>query len=492
MTIKIKFVHFFAAALLFLALPVACFIGGMVRLPLAIAGNIVILASLVIATERVKERKEELEIPVAAIPVAILSAVFFVYFGGVGEFSWTTADHMYRSAILTDLVKYRWPVIYRSGIYTGNNAAFIYYSAYWSIASVLGKIFGLTFARIFLVLQTCIGVLLIILGMSFCNKRFSYCSIVMLIMFSGFDYIPLFIGDIFHLYDGSLEAWNVALNIHSDMFQMQNVFNQSVPLWLITTLLADERADKGSVGYLGALAFCYSPWAVFGMIPLALLRLFEGKKIKSILTFENFAPPALVLLLFTSYFTLGNSYTNCFTFRKYDSFGMYLLSYLGFIVFEVGIWIVLLIDFRKKTSKALLISVVLPLLLLTIYSYGGMSNDLMLRGATVPMFILTILSADKLTGLFATLRKERTVGLSGACILFLYFISFITPIMLILASVVGSVNIYTTTGFDTNPDRFEIGSFGGLTPAKYEIYEDTIPVSYEYEDSFFFKYIARK
>ena len=63
--------------------------------------------------------------------------------------------------------------------------------------------------------------------------------------------------------------------------------------------------------------------------------------------------------------------------------------------------------------------------------------------------------------------------------------------MLLLASVTGTIQIYTTTGFDTNPDRYEIGSFGSLTGEKYEAYYDTIPVSFEYEDSFFFKYLSK-
>ncbi|MBR6484178.1 MAG: hypothetical protein IKT14_04100, partial [Clostridiales bacterium] len=373
--------------------------------------------------------------------------------------------------------------------------AFAYYYAFWSIPAVIGKVFGLGAARTVLLLQSVLGIWLTIAGISFYMKKYTHTILVMVVFFSTFDFIPLTFMDIFHLYDGSFEAWNGSLNIHSDTFQMMNVFNQSIPGWLIVSAMLNFRDGK-QVGLMGGLLFCYSPWAVFGMIPFAAYKLFA--RISDILTFRNLAFPGCALLVLTSYFTLGNSHTSCFTFEKYSSFGMYFLSLLCFCIFEVGIWILFLYP-RKGTyiyslgvnGKFMAVCIILPLAYLTVYAFGGMSNDLILRGSMVPVFLLTVLSACKLSEVVDNIKHNNRIDIKCAGCILLFVASFMTPFLLLMASVTGSVINYSSTGFDTNPDRFEIGSFGSLTGEKYEYYYDTIPVSFEYQDSFFFKYLSK-
>lgn len=490
--LKIRFSSFFLAALIFLALPVMVFFFGTVKFPVALVCSAVLGVSVFFAYKESLSSDPEITVSPASCIIIFAVSLVWVFFCGVSEYSWTTADHPYRAAILNDLIEYDWPVIYSL---PDGQAAFAYYYAFWAVPAALGKIFGLGLARVVLLLQTSLGIWLTVIGLSFFRKKYTPYILAMVILFSTFDYIPLPLLDILHLYDGPFEGWNNALNIHCNTFQVMNVFNQSVPGWLIVSLMLNFKNGK-QVGLMGGLMFCYSPWAVFGMIPFALYKLFP--KVSDILTFRNIAFPGCALLVLTSYFTLGNSMTSCFTYEKYDNFALYLLSLLCFAVFEAGIWILLLYP-RKKTAISylgitrnfILVCIVLPLVYLTLYDLGGLANDLLLRGSMVPMFILTPLAAIKLEEIIASIKKAGSIGLPNAGKLLLYFITCLTPFMLLLASVTGTIQIYTTTGFDTNPDRYEIGSFGSLTGEKYEAYYDTIPVSFEYEDSFFFKYLSK-
>ena len=489
---KIKFSSFLLAALIYLALPLTVFFLGTLKLPVALVCSAVLGISVFFAHRESLSSDEAVTLKSSTCVIIFLISLVWVFFCGVSEYSWTTADHPYRAAILNDLIDYDWPVIYSL---PDGQAAFAYYYAFWCVPAALGKVFGLGLARVFLLLQTVLGVDLTVIGLSFFRKKYTPYIFAMVILFSTFDYIPLTFMDIFHLYDGPFEGWNNALNIHCNTFQVMNVFNQSVPGWLIVSLMLNMKNGR-QVGLMGGLMFCYSPWAVFGMIPLALYKLYP--KFKDILTFRNLAFPGCVLLVLTSYYTLGNSMTSCFTYEKYHSFWIYLLSVLAFAVFEAGIWILLLYP-RKKTAISylgitrnfVLICIVLPLVYLTVYDLGGIANDLLLRGSMVPMFILTPLSAIKLEEIIASVRKAGSITLQNAGKLFLYFVTFLTPFMLLLASVTGTFQIWSATGFDTNPDRYEIGSFGSLTGEKYEAYYDTIPVSFEYADSFFFKYLSK-
>lgn len=504
--IKIGFTSFFIAAMAFLAVPPVIMSFGIFRLHWALIFTAVIAVSLFFTVKNVKTREGErsIELKIKDIVILSLISLVWVFFTGIGEFSWATADHVYRYAILNDLVHYKWPVIYDTSHYhsalgaAGDKAVFVYYFPFWSIPALIGKLTGLTFARILLCIQSAIGILIIIIGMFFVAGKKNYAYVVALLMFSTFDFIPFTFLDLVTEYTKGWEDWNMWLVVHSDCFQMMNVFNQCIPGWIVAVLLMQKK-NTDYLGILGGLLFCYTPWAVIGMVPIVVYKFIISDEKKKIFTPGNIAVPAAILFFLAPYYTLGHMGRSGIIFDMYNSFGDYLKAFACFVVFEFGLWILVLwprkgsVPSEKiKENKSLLIVVTIAMLLLSLYRMGGESNDLILRGSMLPMFILTLLLAEKLSVTVEMRKKKNTISLRSAGFLGMFFISALTPIMLMIASIVGTVEIYTSEGKHVNPKTEVIGSFATVGDDIFGYYGPLIPISYEYEDSFYYEVLARK
>ena len=86
--------------------------------------------------------------------------VLWIYFSGIGSFSFQNGDHIVRNPIFRDLINYKWPVIYDlskmsqniTSITGTDKVMFVYYFAYWLPSAVVGKIFGEAAANVALYL----------------------------------------------------------------------------------------------------------------------------------------------------------------------------------------------------------------------------------------------------------------------------------------------------------------------------------------------------
>lgn len=507
MTVKIGFKSFFIVSLVYLALPVLVMVFGLLRLHWALVFACIAAVSLFCAIRSATSEESDRFIELKIKDIVIISVIAFVwvFFSGVSEFSWTTADHMYRYAILNDLVKYRWPVIYDLSAYPGfpesgrGSAIFVYYFPYWSIPALLGKVFGLTFARICLLLQSAVGILLLFIGLFFAAGKKSYSYIVALFLFSTFDFIPFTVLDMFTEYNGGWEDWNYLLCIHSDSFQLMNVFNQCIPGWIVGVLFMQKKSLRYA-GVLGGLLFCYSPWAAIGMAAFVIYEFIVSNEKRKTVNFSNIAVPAAVLLFLAPYYMMGHMGNNGFMISQFDSIKDYLIAFAGFIVFEFGLWILVLWPRRgtggdpakQKRDRQLLVIIGVSLFLLSIYKVGGASDDLLLRGSMIPGFIMMVMFGERIDHLAESRKKGRSVSLKAAGFVMVFFVAALTPVMLILASVLGTVQMYSENGMFNNPDTEIIESFGDAGKDDYDFYEPYYPVSYDYQDSFFFRYFARK
>ena len=146
--IKISYKLFFTLAVIYLALPVAIFFLGYLKLVLGLIFSAVLIAAVFLAVRDCTknadgnklELKSDISFPLSFIIAAIVFAFAVTITNGVGEYVWAPFDHAYRRAILNDLINYKWPIIYdpatqsnpevREILNLQNNQGFVYYFTY--------------------------------------------------------------------------------------------------------------------------------------------------------------------------------------------------------------------------------------------------------------------------------------------------------------------------------------------------------------------------
>ena len=185
--IKIPFRLWYGLAAAFLVIPVIVFCLGYLRwyvgIPFALCFAGFAVYAVMDCTKPAAGRIElganakEIVIPVKYLIGFAVFAIFLSWFSGVGEFIYSLQDHAIRRATLSDLVSYKWPVIYDYSTQTNpdvikeigktsGKTALMYYFTYWMPAALFGKLFGRTAADVFLMLWTALGIFLTLVGLA--------------------------------------------------------------------------------------------------------------------------------------------------------------------------------------------------------------------------------------------------------------------------------------------------------------------------------------
>ena len=531
-TLSISVRSFYLAALAYLTLPVVIFFFGYLKIWWAVLFSAGLIGAVYLTMRSMKkdpvslkESDRSIVIDPSFLIFVILLIPLLLYLGGVSEFGSCSADHRVRYAILNDLVEYKWPVIYDfstqqnptvAASLGSGTAAFAYYFVFWMIPALFGKLFGLMVARIVLFIWTGIGLFLVSLGASLLYKRSSKVLFFCLIIFAGFDVIPY----AFNRITGTgttWEGWTDHLYIHSNFFQIMNVFNQSIPGWMITILLL--LAPNGqSIGLLGGLMFCYSPWATIGILPMCVCKLIissrktdadnsedtngktngsDGKALslkpllRTLFTPQNIIPPIICLVLFGSLYTANPNATGAdgFIWKFYTPLHL-LKDYLMFVLFDFVFWFILII--RKHKKDPMLWTAFITLLILPVYKIS-IANDFLMRGSMAPMFMIGLYVVMFVTDNFEMCREKNLPlkkAIAGRLVLILMVIAAYTPGNYLLYSALTSYPLHLTDeSYVAEKDL--IGSFGNIKYAsELQTVKDQFFV-YDYEDSVFFKYFAK-
>jgi hypothetical protein len=312
--------------------------------------------------------------------------------------------------------------------------------------------------------------------------------------FSGFDVIPYYLNVLLGL-GTTWEGWNEHLHIHGNYYQILNVFNQSIPGWLITILLI-LCLNRKCVGFLGALMFCYSPWAAIGIAPLCATKLFMKPKdgstslIKDILNPGNLIAPVVFFICFATLYTANSSATSSdgFIWLFYEKPMDLLIDYVKYAVFEFGIWFLLII--RRHKKDALLWASLVTLLIMPVYKIT-IANDLIMRGTMAPMFLIGLYASMFICDYFdVCLNKKGFDLVSRLAVLTLVVASFV-PVNVILTSSVMTYEIRVKhEHLDEDVSR-DIESFGNINHEDQLDMVRTQFYVYNYEDTVFFKYLAK-
>ena len=500
---------FFTMALVYLTLPVVIFFLGYLKIWWGLLFSALTITAVVAAIKRFKkdgpaDQADKITIKPSFFLVVIPLIIVFLFLGGVSEYSWCLIDHRVRYAILNDLISYKWPVIYdfqtqQNPIvaqYLGEGkVAFAYYFVFWMVPAVIGKVTNLAVARVVIFIWSGFGLFIVALEASFLYKRASKTLFIAIMFFSGFDVIPGYINDFLGI-EGTWEGWNLHLHIHGNFYQIMNVFNQSIPGWLITILLL-MCVNGSCVGLLGALMFCYSPWAAIGFAPLCLCKLLMGKTketrntiIKDLLTPGNLIAPVVFLITFATMFTANSQATsgNGLIWKFYDTPLELIIDYIKYAVFEFGLWALLLYTRHKKNP--LFWTAIATLLIMPIYKIT-IANDLIMRGTMAPMFLIGLYASFFIADNFYRCLHEKGFNIrTRAAVLTLIVASYV-PVNCLITSAVMTYEIKVKKQHLEDDCTFDIGSFGNINHEDQLEMVQTQFYVYNYEDTIFFKYLAK-
>lgn len=351
-----------------------------------------------------------------SILLALLVIFIYIYFSGIGSFSFQNEDHHYRNAIFQDLVKNKWPVLYQiKGFGTdnpldGKQAMLVYYLGYWLPAATIGKVFGIEWGRFFLFLWSVLGVGLIFYFLCQFFKKF---SLKVLWLFLGWGSL-YFIGTFFHfpikdVLKGEAYLWaGNLLFADGTTGLIYWTFNQTIVPWLIILLVVNQFSSK-TIFFFTSLMFFSAPFSFIGFLPFVLYFIYKNDiaiigKIQNwptifskYFTFPNTLGALTVLLVSYLYFST-NSSGNVFNFVMPN-----LTIYFVFFVLSVGIILMLIFDRNKSNGLYYLIAsifVFLPFFQL------GFGLDFTARVSIPAMFFLMLLVGDYLFYAKRSIRKS--------------------------------------------------------------------------------------
>ena len=511
--VTLSYPWLFTFIILFLTIPLFIFFLGYLRLAVGIPLTLIFAGIVFYAVSdclnnaegRKLDRSDtDIKIPVSYLIGFAVTALAISFISGVGEYIYTLQDHQFRRAILRDLIDYEWPVIYDYSTQTNpevvqifgiaaGKRAFSYYFLYWMPAALAGKVFGLGFGNFVLFIWNSVGIFLSLITASAVIKKFTAWVPFFYVFFSGLDVLPNIVYS-FTQYNGWrwFEGYFTSMSYVSNFRELASVYNQMVPCFLIVALLMLSYNTR-SMGITAGILFAYSPWAVFGMLPVVIALLF-GKKHRAsklsktlfnALSPVNIASAVLLLAVFGSYYTSNSNAVGYkgFAWTFFDDRILFIPAYIIFIAVEVLPFVILL--YKREKNNIVFWAAFASLLILPFYQITE-NNDLSMRGSMPALFFFCIL----LSGFIAEVMDEKNTPTtkkgwlkSAAIMLTVILMTFTT--LLNLFVILGSV----ITGDESNVE--DIGSFGNINKAEYaEVIEEQF-FAEGYEDSFFYRYFAR-
>ena len=511
--ITVPYPWLYASIVLFLTVPLFMFFLGYLRLSVGIPLTLIFAGIVLYCVSdclndpdglKLSRQDTDLKIPVSYIIGFAVTALALSFVSGVGEYIFTIQDHPYRRAILRDLIDYDWPVIYNYstqtnpevreifGIVSGERA-FSYYFIYWMPAALAGKMFGFEFGNFVLFLWNSLGIFLSLIASCAAIKRFTAWVAFMYIFFSGLDVIPNFVY-LFNEY-GSwrwFEGYVPVLSYVSNFRELASVYNQMVPCFLVVALLLISNNTR-SMGLTAGILFGYSPWAVFGILPVVGALLF-GKKLRAeklsknimnVLSPVNIASALLLLTVLGSYYMSNAAATDYkgFAWETFDSPVLFIPTYLIFVAVEVLPFVIIL--YKTMRKDPVFWASAAALLLIPLYQVTGM-NDFCMRCSMPALFVFCIYLSGVVSGVMDEKNTPKTgKGWLKSAAVMLTVILMTFPTLLNLFVIFGSV----IQGEPNNKE--DIGSFGNINNAEYaEVIQEQF-FAKDFESSFFYRYFAK-
>jgi len=481
-------------AYLLLAIPFLVFLLTHLHFYISLPLACIFIWGLVCSFRRISEDNgQNLKLSVSMMIVLIAAALLFSWLAGQGGYFPQKYDHVARNAILHDLVTESWPVAYKHI----PGSRMVYYYNYWLIPAGAAKLFllfgdhvAMEAGQFFLFLWTSFW-LFVILLLCCCKLQIktllkTFFLVMIFIGFSGMDCIGFWI---LHGEENPthLEWWTYC-QYSAAFTQLAWVFNQAVPAWLCAILIFGDKKIWHLI-VIVAFSIVYAPFPAVGVAGIAaFLYLFEFVKqwrnhtipdfIKNMCCAENIAISASILPVMALFHlsngavsdSTGDDLFHCMI-TDFSQFKLYLL----FVLLEFA-GIALLI-WKDNKRNLLFYAIILQLLVLPMIHV--ISYDFCMRVSIPALCILSLYSIQFLLSEQGGNQHHE----AKQCLLILF---------LIIGAATPFIEIHSSAQqmHSDNWRRYEYYSFTKEESTSFQFI--TNYVSFDADQKFFFKYLAKK
>ena len=496
-------------AFIYMALPCLVFLLTFVRLYIALPCAIALIAAVYLAAFRHRNTtadSQAVSLSLKALFGVVLIMLVWSFLGGQGNLWFQTSDWGVRNAIYRDLITRPWPVIYAD-----KGTALSYYIGHWLVPAALSKgifkVAGLDFAwragNIILWLWTTLGLtlvaLLLFVHFKLDSSKKRLAALVIFIFFSGMDVVGALLKDALGQALAPetlhLEWWAYgALQFSSLTTCLYWVFNQAVVPWIATMCFIEEKDSRNYV-LIVSTTLLFGPFPALGLAFLMLIEFVsrliiyvngnslrrQGLAFRALAYVKAHALSAqnlLVLfgwsLIAIAYFTSNAAFTNGAHSSVSSDGGPSIKLVVALLILDAGAYLALAWPtYRKKP----LFYAICGLLMLCPFVRVGESYDFTMRVSIPAIFILMLMCTNILLadGESALKRSAKAKMLLILCLV----IGSATPALEIYRGFYHTVTEQTI--FLANDSVYSLDNIG--RSINFE--------SFDYQDTFFFKYLAQ-
>ena len=320
----------------------------------------------------------------------------WLYYSGVGGFSFQNSDYYKHNALIHDLINYSWPVKYNLSSGTGN---LVYYIAYYLPAALFGKFFGFSSANIFLFVWTYIGIVIGIFWIFRVIKKISIIPAIFIIIFGGFDFFGyVLLNDSLPNLGSHIEWWATPLQLSSMTTLLFWTPHMFVPAIIMTPFLLHNTINTEKINpiiyLLMTYTFLWAPFVLVGLIPIFIyyfykkFKIIDKKKLIPINVFIHCFILGVILILFI----LSNKSSTSSNGFLWDfvSFKLFFAKLITFYILEFGLSTIFILHNKCKNVNYVPLYISVLCLMIFPLLHIGEYNDFAMR-ATIPSIIIVFI-----------------------------------------------------------------------------------------------------
>lgn len=455
-----------------------------------------------------QKQSYKLNIKLIELLICLILLQIWIHFQGVQHLTYQSADFFVRNPMYNDLIRMDWPLKYDlqkqaenvQNVIGSDTVMFQYYMYFWLVPSGICKILGITqrFTQ-FIVLGTWfyIGVILGWLLLIFYVKGNNIFKTLTFMFFCGFENIywsvftllkPLGLNDgfLYNLLKPLTDKTYITICGNTDLFY--NSFNQAVMLFILLSLTLLEKSTIGKL-WLGSLIFVYSPFTIFGYIPILIVQLLQDMKFKKdnivsyikSLEFYEYLIPAINLIIFGAYYTC-NSQSITEKGWIVNDFNNLQEGIICMLIFIVGNFLPFVLILNKRIINTPIL--LTQFIILTVIPWYKITpaDDFLMRSQIPQLFIIMI----AILGLIDELRLNNK-KLAKNIVVAVFVIGALQNQM-----IESGICMVNSVGFDISQSGFVGDTFEKMHGQKGHI--ETVNNQFfchDFDGKVFYKYIGK-
>lgn len=273
---------------------------------------------------------------------------------------------------------------------------------------------------------------------------------------------------------------------NTDLFY--NSFNQAAMLFILLSLTLLEKSTIGKL-WLGSLVFVYSPFTIFGYIPILIVQLLQDMKFKKdnilnyikSLEFYEYLIPAINLIIFGAYYTC-NSQSITEKGWIVNDFNNLQEGIVCMLMFIVGNFLPFVLILNKRIIKTPIL--LTQFIILTVIPWYKITpaDDFLMRSQIPQLFIIMI----AILGLIDELRLNNK-KLAKNIIVAVFVIGALQNQM-----IESGICMVNSVGFDTSQSGFVGDTFEKMRGQQGHI--ETVNNQFfchDFDNKVFYKYIGK-